>query len=312
MDYIISEKDVFYMRFGEQSSHAQCTGNTFIDSNLVTNGASSVNRSWNGTITETHTFSPTLVNTFLAAYGRSAPVFPPLFNSTGTPRFFLPTAPRTLENGPDCPKAAFRTPSNITDTISKVWGKHQLKFGAEVDRIQANSFFDNNVNGSLTFTSLSNFLQGIPFQYSQDFGNSVRGNRVWNEFFFVQDDWKITRTLTLNFGFREEIAGGVTEINGILSNVNPSLTNYPAGGAGTGPLGSFYTGGSYFHTNHNPGPAIRVCLEPGWRQDRHSRRLRHHLRFHFPQPHHQRPVPAPLHVYVHTSKHTVHRWEYHR
>ncbi len=128
--------------------------------------------------------------------------------------------------------------------------------------MRANSFFDSNVGGSLTFTSLANFLNGVPFQYTQDFGNSVRGNRLWNEAFFVQDDWKIARTLTLNLGFREEIAGGVTEINGIVSNINPSLTNTPLGGAGTGPLGSFYTGGSFFHTNYNPAPRFGFAWNP--------------------------------------------------
>jgi hypothetical protein len=262
LDYNISDRDVFYMRFGEQSSHAESTGNTFIDSNLITNGASSANRSWNGTITETHTFSPTLVNTFLAAYGRSAPVFAPLFNST-LPEILFTDGTSNFGKWSGLPQGRIQNTFQYTDTISKIWGRHQFKFGAEVDRIQANSFFDSNVNGSLTFTNLSNFLQGIPFQYSQDFGNSVRGNRVWNEFLFVQDDWKITRTLTLNLGFREEIAGGVTEVNGILSNVNPSLTNTPLGGAGTGPLGSFYTGGSYFHNNYNPGPRFGFAWNPG-------------------------------------------------
>ena len=198
LDYNISEKDVFYMRFGEQSAHAESTGNTFIDSNLVTNGASSVNRSWNGTITETHTFSPTLVNTFLAAYGRSAPISAALQQYRAGNPFTDGTSNFGKWSG--LPQGRIQNTFQYTDTISKIWGRHQFKFGAEVDRIQANSFFDSNVDGSLTFTSLSNFLQGIPFAYSQDFGNSVRGNRVWNEFFFVQDDWKITRTLDSQFG----------------------------------------------------------------------------------------------------------------
>jgi hypothetical protein len=262
LDYNITERDLLYMRFGEQSSHAESTGNTFIDSNLVTDGASSVNRPWNGTITETHTFGPAMVNTFLAAYGRSAPVFPP-FQPGGNPEIIFTDGTSNFGKWSGLPQGRIQNTFQYLDTLSKNWGRHNVKFGAELDRVQANSFFDSNVGGSLTFTSLANFLNGIPFSYTQDFGNSVRGNRVWNEAFFVQDDWKILRTLTLNLGFREEIAGGVTEINGIVSNINPSLTNTPIGGAGTGPLGSFYTGGSYFHTNYNPGPRLGFAWNPG-------------------------------------------------
>jgi hypothetical protein len=128
--------------------------------------------------------------------------------------------------------------------------------------IRANSYFDSIVNGAFTFLTLNDFLNANPFQYQQRFGNSVRGNRVLNEYFYAQDDWRVTRELTLNIGFREEIAGGVTEVNNILSNINPTLTNVPLGGAGTGPLGSFYTGGSYFHTNHNPGPRFGFAWNP--------------------------------------------------
>ena len=261
IDYNISERDVLYLRFGEQSANAASTGNTFIDSPLVTNGATSSNRPWNGTITETHTFSPTLVNTFLAAYGRSAPVFPPLFTGGG-PEVIFTDGTANFGTWSGLPQGRIQNTYQYEDTVSKVWGRHQLKFGFELNRIQANSFFDSNVNGSFTFSSLSNFLNGVPAQYSQNFGNSVRGNRVWNEFFFVQDDWKVTRTLTVNIGFREEISNGATEVNNLLSNVDPTLTNTPLGGAGTGPLGSFYVGGAYFNTNYNPGPRIGFAWNP--------------------------------------------------
>ncbi len=261
VDYNISSSDYFYLRFGEQSANANSTGNTFIDSNLITNGASSTNRSWNGTLSETHTFSPTTVNTFLGAYGRSAPVFSPLLVGGG-PEIIFTDGTANFGTWSGLPQGRIQNTYEYQDTLAKVWGRHQVKFGAEVDRIQANSFFDSNVNGSFTFSSLANFLAGTPSQYSQNFGNSVRGNRVWNSFYFVQDDWKVTRNLTLNIGFREEVSNGPTEINNIQSNIDPSLTTTPLGGAGTGPLGSFYTGGSYFHTNHNPGPRFGFAWNP--------------------------------------------------
>lgn len=261
LDYNLSARDVLYARFGENSSAAHSTGNTFIDSNLATNGASSISRPWTGTLTETHIFGPSTVNTFLVAFQRSSPIFSPLLQAKG-PEIAFTDGTSNFGTWPGLPQGRVQNNFQYTDSVAHVWGKHQLKFGFQLERIRANSFFDSNVNGTLTFLTLSDFLAGNPFQYSQDFGNSVRGNRVWNEYFYAQDDWKITRTLTLNIGFREEVAGGTTEINNIISNIDPTLTNTPLGGAGTGPLGAFRTGGSYFHTNWNPSPRFGFAWNP--------------------------------------------------
>jgi hypothetical protein len=262
VDWNITSKDFFYARFGEQSSHADSTGNTFINSNLVQNGTSSANRPWNGTLTETHTFSPTTVNTFLEAYGRSAPVFTPFVNNAGKPEIEFGDGTSFFGTDTILPQGRIQNTYQTQDTVTHVMGKHTIKIGGEFDRVQANSYFDSNINGTLTFLTLANFLQDVPFAYSQGFGNTTRGNRVSNEFLFIQDDWKITRTLTLNIGFREEIANGASEINGILSNLNTSLKTTSLGGAGTGPLGAFYTGGSYYKPNFNPGPRFGFAWNP--------------------------------------------------
>jgi hypothetical protein len=262
IDWIVTKNDTFFGRVGESASHANSTGNTFIDSNLVQNGASSFNRSWTGTLNETHTFSPTTVNNFMAAFGRSAPVFTPFVNNSGKPEILFNDGTANFGTWSGLPQGRIQNTFQYQDIVTHVRGRHTIKAGFELDRVRANSFFDNNVNGSLTFLSLAQFLQGNAFQYSQDFGNSVRGNRVWNEFFFAQDDWKVTRSLTLNIGFREEVSNGVTEINNILSNLDISKTTTPLGGAGTGPFGAFYTGGSFFKTNWNPGPRFGFAWNP--------------------------------------------------
>ncbi|MBZ5603347.1 MAG: hypothetical protein LAO79_13685, partial [Acidobacteriia bacterium] len=252
----------FYARVGEQSAHVNSTGNAFINSNLAGNGAASVNRPINATLTETHTFSPVTVNNLLVSYGRSAPDFPPFVDNSGKPEILFQDGTSNFGTANILPQGRIQNTFQYQDIVTHIVGKHTLKVGAEVDRVQANSFFDSNVNGSLTYLTLADFLNNNPFQYTQGFGNTVRGNRIWNEFFFAQDDWKITRNLTLNIGFREEISNGVTEVNNILSNLDISKTTTPLGGAGTGPLGAFYTGGSYFKTNYNPGPRFGFAYAP--------------------------------------------------
>src|SRR4029077_20214562 len=115
------------------------------------------------------------------------------------------------------------------------------------------SFFDNNVRSTLTFTNFAAFAAGQPTTYTQNFGNSVRQNRVENAFSFIQDDWKATRRLTVNVGLRVEFAGGPTELNGLISNLN--LNNHSAfGAAGSGPLGLMETGKPSFNSSYNWGP----------------------------------------------------------
>ncbi len=160
------------------------------------------------------------------------------------------------------PQGRVQNTFQYSDIVTRTQGAHQLKFGGELSRIQANSVFDANVRGTFTFLTLNDFVQGRPFQYTQRFGNSVRGNRVWNESFFVQDDYKVSRNLTLNFGVRSKIAHGVTEVNDIFSNLNVSKTE-ALGGAGTGALGGFDIGGSSFKRNWNWAPRFGFAWSPG-------------------------------------------------
>src|SRR6185503_3371317 len=79
VDLNLTANDFLYVRFGMFDLGEQAASLTFISSNLPTNGASSVNRPFNTTISETHTFGPRTVNQFMFSFGRSAPNFVPLF-----------------------------------------------------------------------------------------------------------------------------------------------------------------------------------------------------------------------------------------
>lgn len=259
VDWNISEKDVVFVRYGTFGNEQNSAGNTFINNNLP-NGASSQNRPHNATVSYTRAFTPSTVNVLLASFGRSAPVFIPLF-SFGGPEILFSDGTANFGLSGILPQGRIQNTYQLTDSLTHVVGTHQLKFGGDINRIHANSYFDSNVRGTFTFTTIADFAAGRPAVYSQRFGNSVRGNRVWNEFFFIQDDWKVKPSLTLNLGLRFEVAQGATEVNDILSNLNLDKKE-PLGGAGTGPFGAFDIGGAYNKTGYNWGPRLGFAWSP--------------------------------------------------
>lgn len=97
-----------------------------------------------------------------------------------------------------------------TDNVSKVVGKHTLKFGGGFHLDQININPDAIYNGSFTFTGSStgsdfaDFLLGLPSTYAQGDSNRfyLRSKYVG---LFAQDGWQISRGLVFNYGLRWDL-----------------------------------------------------------------------------------------------------------
>ncbi len=203
-----------------------------------------------------HVFSPSLLNTVRAGFNRSnhesvnerTLTIPPALSWIAGQQFgYLTVSGMATEDFGDyrLPRLDRLNNWQFGDTLFLSRGAHGIKIGFDYQRIQFNQNTTSQVGGLLTFTNISNFLQGIQSQF--DFAlpggiDPVRGYRQRLFAFFVQDDIRLRPNLTVNLGLRYEFVTVPTEVNGKISNLrhvtdpalnvggqwysNPSLKNF--------------------------------------------------------------------------------------
>lgn len=262
-DVVVSKNDTLWARYAVYNSYANSSGNTFITSNLPYFGAGSTNHPRQATLAETHLFGPNAVNEFRFGFGESQPNFPIQTPYTLGPEILFQdgTFNNAIGVSSILPQGRSQYTYQYTDNFTLTHGAHKIKMGFEWYHLNAPSFFDSNLRGTYTFANFAAFAAGTLTQYTQNFGTSARDNVIENAFSFVQDDWKVTRNLTVNLGVRLEFAGGPTEANGEISNLN--LDNHSAfGAAGAGIFGVMESGKPSFHSNYNWAPRVGFAWQP--------------------------------------------------
>jgi hypothetical protein len=255
-------KDTVFVKYGQAPIKVISPGLTFIGTNLPGFGASNTTEPRDLTFGYTATINSNLINNFRFGFGRSNPKFP--INSPFPPGPQIIFLDGTSSFGPSfiLPQGRTQNTFQYADTISWTRGKHTIKVGVDFNRYQAPSFFDAEKQGVAVFGDVAAFQTGNLLEWVQLFGNTTLHNFALDDFYFVQDDFRLTPTLTLNLGFRLESSGGVSEGKNILANLNPKNTT-PLGALGTGPLGGVDIGGTAFHRNWNPAPRLGFAWNPG-------------------------------------------------
>ncbi len=254
-------KDTLFVKYGQSPVFSISPGLTFVGTNLAGFGASVTSDPKDLTVAYTSTISSSLVNDFRFGFGRSTPNFP--INSP------YPFGPNIAIAGLDAfgesdiiPQGRTQNTFQYADTVSWTRGRHTIKVGADINRYQAPSIFEALAQGIVQFPSVTAFQQGDPDFFQRFIGNTTRHNFALDAFSFVEDDFRLKSTLTLNLGFRLESSGGVSEENNLLTNLDPN-NHTPIGALGTGPLGGVDLGGNAFHRNWNPAPRLGFAWNPG-------------------------------------------------
>ena len=192
----------------------------------------------------TWTFSPTLVADFRFGWARGNYFTkPPNFGVDGPAQIGLknvPSDPAILGGVPKfniqgfdavgrhTSTPQFQTPRSWNPRASFSWnrGSHFLKFGGEFLHVQAKINDLNATIGRLNFEdrftnrAVGDLLLGLPSQLALT-SYTVMDQGQDMQFYYIQDDYKITPKLTLNFGGRYEFATPPREKNNRFASFDP-------------------------------------------------------------------------------------------
>lgn len=125
---------------------------------------------------------------------------------------------------------------SIGDNVSWTFKNHSIKFGGEYKRHQ----FDTNLPEEQAtefekFDSFTQLLTGNATEADTQYGITDKSFRFQDFGFYVADDWKISRKLSVNLGLRYELFMWPTEREGRIGNfdLDPFLPCFAATGGST-------------------------------------------------------------------------------
>jgi hypothetical protein len=158
----------------------------------------------NAAISETHIITPRLINEFRVSYIRRNLQFPendPTTPSSTIGGFF------TIGGASNFPQARVQNSYQFSDILSWQKGRHTMKFGADIRRIQLFNLAAFDSKGTFTFNNLQSYLNNSAASFVQALQTATFDARQTQQFYFAQDDLHVTPNLTLNLGFRYELSG---------------------------------------------------------------------------------------------------------
>jgi hypothetical protein len=201
-----------------------------------------------GSVTETHVFANNLVNEFRFGINiisdklnNQAPIrgaqiginLPTAQGPLGDPNMYrLQFGSWAFGPYPTQLQSALSDNFVWLDTVSWTHKAHQFRFGGEADRVTLRRSLPVADNGLIFFagpagfgSDFQNFLAGSPFFGEAGGGAGNHDYRIPAYAWFAQDDYRATKSLTLNLGFRNEFLGAPYDELCHIGNTNPLLAN---------------------------------------------------------------------------------------
>ena len=152
------------------------------------------------------------------------------------------------------------------DVATKVLGSHNIRFGGEVTRLYYLNNPTYSARPAYNFYNIWDFLNDAPHSESGSF-NPATGTPITNRQdsredlygFFIQDDWKVRQSLTLNAGLRYSYFGPLSSKENNLNRVQLGT------GAATFTGLSVVRGGNLTQAQKgNFGPQVGFAFNPGF------------------------------------------------
>ncbi|NYF78969.1 TonB-dependent receptor [Granulicella arctica] len=235
MDWNISSKDQAFGRYSynhEPSTHPASLGSV-LDGGGFGDTGQLVSLGENFAGSETHVFTPTLTNEFRFGYnyGHYAGLHENANNTSLASSLGLGGVP-TAQNNSGLPYfnvggvSSFGSPQfyatneyenvyQILDNVTKVVGNHTLKGGVDIQRIRFSTSQPTEPRGTYNFTGVytsqvgtANTGYGIADMLVDKMNSAAISNVFtsddvrFNRAGYIQDDWKASQRLTVNYGVR--------------------------------------------------------------------------------------------------------------
>jgi hypothetical protein len=111
----------------------------------------------------------------------------------------------------------------VADTLTVQRGAHLIKSGVDLLRNRVTVVFPGASGGAYTFTSIGNLQRGVYQQFQQAFGQVSLFQANPNTGLFVQDEWTVTPSVTINGGVRYDLQWLPAPIQLDANNVSPRI-----------------------------------------------------------------------------------------
>ncbi len=228
-DQVFSDRDSFAAIYTADDSKAHSpTGNPFTLANISL-------REQVISLSETHIFSPNLLNKLTFGFSRGAFYFNtgtnvnlPGWINAGQPVGAIVVGGGTTLNGASqITNGGTNAGSNLSvvrdlfttsDQVTLTRGIHLFSFGVWLQRIQTNDSLVQDQYGQISFTNLQTFLQGNVSTYTYAPAHTPLAWRSLEGAVFAEDTIRLKPSFELRVGFRGESTNGWNEAHGRASN----------------------------------------------------------------------------------------------